>query len=128
MHCCSALKEDCRTPLPLVLAAHSRLVSSDPVSSVEADKKNDRTSLLRKLDRNLVLLVKEKLGDQEVWLLPQAEWQPGESLRGTAERTLAMLSGEFSASLLTPQDLLPSQLEDLWADCEDSFKSRWWRG
>uniref|UniRef100_A0A9L0K5D1 Large ribosomal subunit protein mL46 n=1 Tax=Equus asinus TaxID=9793 RepID=A0A9L0K5D1_EQUAS len=58
----------------------------------EADKKNDRTSLLRKLDRNLVLLVKEKLGDQEVWLLPQAEWQPGESLRGTAERTLAMLS------------------------------------
>ncbi|XP_001916683.1 large ribosomal subunit protein mL46 [Equus przewalskii] len=58
----------------------------------EADKKNDRTSLLRKLDRNLVLLVKEKLGDQDVWLLPQAEWQPGESLRGTAERTLAMLS------------------------------------
>ncbi|XP_012588113.1 PREDICTED: 39S ribosomal protein L46, mitochondrial [Condylura cristata] len=58
----------------------------------EADKKNDRTSLHRKLDRNLVLLVKEKLGDQEVWLLPQAEWQPGESLRGTAERTLASLA------------------------------------
>ncbi|XP_037365923.1 39S ribosomal protein L46, mitochondrial [Talpa occidentalis] len=58
----------------------------------EADKKNDRTSLHRKLDRNLVLLVKEKLGDQEVWLLPQAEWQPGETLRGTAERTLASLS------------------------------------
>ncbi|XP_045866021.1 39S ribosomal protein L46, mitochondrial [Meles meles] len=58
----------------------------------EADKKNDRTSLHRKLDRNLVLLVKEKLGDQDVWLLPQAEWQPGETLRGTAERTLATLS------------------------------------
>ncbi|KAM5206966.1 large ribosomal subunit protein mL46 [Hipposideros larvatus] len=58
----------------------------------EADKKNDRTSLHRKLDRNLVLLVKEKLGDKEVWLLPQAEWQPGETLRGTAERTLATLS------------------------------------
>ncbi|KAI5764926.1 MRPL46 [Gulo gulo luscus] len=57
----------------------------------EADKKNDRTSLHRKLDRNLVLLVKEKLGDQDVWMLPQAEWQPGETLRGTAERTLATL-------------------------------------
>ncbi|XP_008685987.2 39S ribosomal protein L46, mitochondrial [Ursus maritimus] len=58
----------------------------------EADEKNDRTSLHRKLDRNLVLLVKEKLGDQDVWMLPQTEWQPGETLRGTAERTLATLS------------------------------------
>ncbi|EHH27569.1 39S ribosomal protein L46, mitochondrial [Macaca mulatta] len=58
----------------------------------EADEKNDRTSLNRKLDRNLVLLVREKLGDQDVWILPQAEWQPGETLRGTAERTLATLS------------------------------------
>nr|KAF6411028.1 mitochondrial ribosomal protein L46 [Rousettus aegyptiacus] len=58
----------------------------------EADKKNDRTSLHRKLDRNLVLLVKEKLGDEDVWMLPQAEWRPGETLRGTAERTLATLS------------------------------------
>ncbi|KAK2089448.1 39S ribosomal protein L46, mitochondrial [Saguinus oedipus] len=58
----------------------------------EADEKNDRTSLNRKLDRNLVLLVREKLGDEDVWILPQAEWQPGETLRGTAERTLATLS------------------------------------
>ncbi|KAL1774373.1 39S ribosomal protein L46, mitochondrial [Sigmodon hispidus] len=58
----------------------------------EADKKNDQTSLNRKLDRNLVLLVKEKLGDQEFWMLPQVEWQPGETLRGTAERILATLS------------------------------------
>ncbi|XP_066094233.1 large ribosomal subunit protein mL46 isoform X2 [Saccopteryx bilineata] len=58
----------------------------------DADKKNDRTSLNRKLDRNLVLLVKEKLGDEDVWMLPQTEWQPGETLRRTAERTLATLS------------------------------------
>uniref|UniRef100_A0A8C2W6N2 Large ribosomal subunit protein mL46 n=1 Tax=Chinchilla lanigera TaxID=34839 RepID=A0A8C2W6N2_CHILA len=58
----------------------------------EADKKNDRTSLHRKLDRNLVLLVREKFGDEDVWLLPQVEWQPGETLRGTAERTLGTLS------------------------------------
>ncbi|KAM6202933.1 large ribosomal subunit protein mL46 [Rhynchocyon petersi] len=57
----------------------------------EADKKNDRTSLQRMLDRNLVLLVREKLGDEDVWLLPQTEWQPGETLRGTAERALAAL-------------------------------------
>ncbi|XP_036591651.1 39S ribosomal protein L46, mitochondrial [Trichosurus vulpecula] len=58
----------------------------------EADQKNDRTSLHRKLDQNLVLLVKEKLGDQETWILPHAEWQAGETLRGTAERALATLS------------------------------------
>lgn len=60
--------------------------------TTDADKKNDRTSLERKLDRNLVLLVREKLGGQEVWVLPHAEWQPGETLRGTAERALATLS------------------------------------
>lgn len=86
----------------LVQADDSYLVSSDPLSFSEADKKNDRTSLHRKLDRNLVLLVKEKLGDQDVWMLPQAEWQPGETLRGTAERVLATLSGELSAILQTP--------------------------
>ncbi|XP_040113526.1 39S ribosomal protein L46, mitochondrial isoform X2 [Oryx dammah] len=59
----------------------------------DADVKNDRSSLHRKLDRNLILLVKEKLGDQDIWMLPQAEWQPGETLRQTAERTLATLSG-----------------------------------
>ncbi|XP_042554453.1 39S ribosomal protein L46, mitochondrial [Dipodomys spectabilis] len=57
----------------------------------DADKTNDRTSLRRKLDRNLILLVRTKLGDQDVWMLPQVEWQPGETLRGTAERTLATL-------------------------------------
>ncbi|KAM4826310.1 large ribosomal subunit protein mL46 [Thomomys bottae] len=58
----------------------------------DADKKNDRTSLHRKLDRNLILLVRMKLGDQDVWLLPHVEWQPGETLRETAERALATLS------------------------------------
>ncbi|XP_067411763.1 large ribosomal subunit protein mL46 [Emydura macquarii macquarii] len=59
----------------------------------DADQRNDRTSLNRKLDRNLVLLVKEKVGNQELWLLPQAEWQAGETLRSTAERVLSTLSG-----------------------------------
>ncbi|XP_060116299.1 large ribosomal subunit protein mL46 [Heteronotia binoei] len=59
----------------------------------DADKDGDRTSLNRKLDQNLLLLVKQKVGDQEIWLLPQAEWQDGETLRATAERALVELSG-----------------------------------
>ncbi|NWX82352.1 RM46 protein, partial [Nothoprocta pentlandii] len=60
----------------------------------DADKNNIRTSLERKLDSNLMLLVKQKIGDQELWLLPQAEWQPGETLRSTAERALAASLGD----------------------------------
>uniref|UniRef100_A0A8D0H5C2 Large ribosomal subunit protein mL46 N-terminal domain-containing protein n=1 Tax=Sphenodon punctatus TaxID=8508 RepID=A0A8D0H5C2_SPHPU len=69
----------------------------------EADEKDDRTSLNRKLDRSLLLLVKEKIGDQEIWLLPQAEWRTGETLRGTAERALFALSGKpLAGSLQLP--------------------------
>jgi len=59
----------------------------------DADKKNDRTSLNRKLDSNLMLLVKQKIGNQELWLLPQVEWQPGETLRSTVERAMATFLG-----------------------------------
>lgn len=59
----------------------------------DADKSNNRTSLDRKLDSNLMLLVKQKIGNQELWLLPQVEWQPGETLRSTAERAMAMFLG-----------------------------------
>ncbi|XP_034280573.1 large ribosomal subunit protein mL46 [Pantherophis guttatus] len=59
----------------------------------EADQKNDRTSLNRKLDQNLLLLVKQKFGDEDIWLLPQTEWQQGETLRDTVERVLVTLPG-----------------------------------
>uniref|UniRef100_A0A7M4FHP5 Large ribosomal subunit protein mL46 n=1 Tax=Crocodylus porosus TaxID=8502 RepID=A0A7M4FHP5_CROPO len=62
--------------------------------ALDADKNNDRTSLNRKLDSNLTLLVKQKVGDQELWLLPQMEWQSGETLRNTAERALVSFLGE----------------------------------
>ncbi|EMP35226.1 39S ribosomal protein L46, partial [Chelonia mydas] len=70
----------------------------------DADKRNDRTSLNRKLDRNLMLLVKEKVGNQELWLLPQAEWQAGETLRSTAERALATLSDLPAATNAIPSE------------------------
>ncbi|XP_069480390.1 large ribosomal subunit protein mL46 [Ambystoma mexicanum] len=60
----------------------------------EADTKNDCTSLNRKLDTNLVLLIKEKLGNEENWLLPQVHWQQGETMRQTAERALSTVSGD----------------------------------
>ncbi|XP_035410728.1 39S ribosomal protein L46, mitochondrial [Cygnus atratus] len=60
----------------------------------DADKKDDRTSLNRKLDSNLMLLVKQKIGNQELWLLPQVEWQPGETMRNTAERAMATFLGD----------------------------------
>ncbi|XP_009070479.1 PREDICTED: 39S ribosomal protein L46, mitochondrial [Acanthisitta chloris] len=60
----------------------------------DADKNNNRTSLDRKLDSNLMLLVKQKIGNQELWLLPQVEWQPGETLRSTAERAMATFLGD----------------------------------
>ncbi|XP_043533239.1 39S ribosomal protein L46, mitochondrial isoform X2 [Chiloscyllium plagiosum] len=59
----------------------------------EADKKNDRSTLNRQLDKKLILLVKEKVGDEEIWLLPQSEWKPGETMRQTAERALSTVSG-----------------------------------
>ncbi|XP_033904177.3 large ribosomal subunit protein mL46-like isoform X2 [Acipenser ruthenus] len=59
----------------------------------EADKKADRTCLERCLEDSLVLLVKEKIGSEDVWLLPQVQWENGETLRETAERALTTLTG-----------------------------------
>lgn len=74
------------------------MLPGDFVSSMcwflaDADKNNNRTSLNRKLDSNLMLLVKQKIGNQELWLLPQVEWQPGETLRSTAERAMSTFLG-----------------------------------
>lgn len=72
-----------------------KLLQFSPAPRVtDADKKNDRTSLNRKLDSNLMLLVKQKIGNQELWLLPQVEWQPGETLRSTVERAMATFLGD----------------------------------
>ncbi|XP_068128564.1 large ribosomal subunit protein mL46 [Hyperolius riggenbachi] len=59
----------------------------------EADDKNNRSSLNRKLQNTLVLLVKEKFGDEDIWLFPQLAWQAGETMKQTAERALSTLSG-----------------------------------
>lgn len=54
----------------------------------EADEKKDTKSLNRKLEENLILVTKQKLGKEDFWILPQGLWINGESLRETAERTI----------------------------------------
>lgn len=54
----------------------------------EADKNKDTKSLNRKLEENLVLVIKEKLGNEDFWILPQGLWNNGETLKETAERFL----------------------------------------
>lgn len=53
-----------------------------------ADEKDDKKSLKRKLEENLILVIKQKLGHKDIWLLPQGLWNNEETLKETAERTL----------------------------------------
>ncbi|CAH0559513.1 unnamed protein product [Brassicogethes aeneus] len=57
------------------------------------DKKNNDKSLNRKLDKHLVLLVNQKLGDQKHYLLPQGKREEGETLRQAADRVLKQCCG-----------------------------------
>lgn len=54
----------------------------------EADEKEDTKSLKRKLEENLILVTKQKLGNKDFWILPQGLCTNGETLRETAERVL----------------------------------------
>ncbi|GBP84401.1 39S ribosomal protein L46, mitochondrial [Eumeta japonica] len=54
----------------------------------EADKKGDKTSIERVLQRHLVLVSEHILGSDKKTLLPQDLWKQGETLRQTAERIL----------------------------------------
>ncbi|KAM9313051.1 large ribosomal subunit protein mL46 [Gastrophryne carolinensis] len=64
----------------------------------EADEKNERSSSNRRLENALVLLVKEKMGSEDVWMFPQIEWHAGESMRETAERALSTFSGNHAVA------------------------------
>ncbi|CAH1118750.1 unnamed protein product [Phaedon cochleariae] len=54
----------------------------------EADKKNDLKSLNRKLDKHLVFVLNQKVGDKNFYILPQGAREDGETLRQTADRVL----------------------------------------
>ncbi|KAE8297391.1 39S ribosomal protein L46, mitochondrial [Larimichthys crocea] len=75
--------------------------SFQPAPRVRADVDENLTSPERCLADSLLLLVEQQVGGQKMWLLPQTQWQEGETLRQTAERALSSLSGAgFKATFL----------------------------
>ncbi|KAF7212877.1 transcript variant X2 [Nothobranchius furzeri] len=69
-----------------------KLRSFQPAPRVRADVDKDLTSVERCLAEPLLLLTKQQVGDEKLWLLPQAPWQAGETLRQTAERALTTVT------------------------------------
>ncbi|EZA59262.1 39S ribosomal protein L46, mitochondrial [Ooceraea biroi] len=52
------------------------------------DEQNITSSLERKLDQSLLLLVQQKVGNKSYWIPPQGIRKEGETMRQTAERVL----------------------------------------
>ncbi|XP_029354552.1 large ribosomal subunit protein mL46 [Echeneis naucrates] len=73
-----------------------------PAARVRADVDQDVTSVQRCLADSLFLLAEQQVGSSKLWLLPQTQWQEGETLRQTAERALASLpAAGFKATFLS---------------------------
>ncbi|XP_016307748.1 39S ribosomal protein L46, mitochondrial-like isoform X1 [Sinocyclocheilus anshuiensis] len=62
-----------------------------PAPRSQGVDEKDVSSSERCLADSLILLAKKDVGSQKLWLLPQIQWQTGETLRQTAERALASL-------------------------------------
>ncbi|MEQ2315462.1 hypothetical protein AMECASPLE_022694 [Ameca splendens] len=78
-----------------------RFKSFQPAPRVRADLDKDLTSVQRCLADSLVLLAEQQVGAEKLWLLPQAAWQEGETLRQTAERALCSVTAAgFKATFL----------------------------
>jgi len=76
-------------------ACEEELNSFEFATTTTADDSNgDNRSTERSLDRPLVLVVKQRLGSDSHWVLPQLPWQPGESLRQTCERVVKETCGD----------------------------------
>ncbi|KAM7015845.1 large ribosomal subunit protein mL46 isoform 1-T1 [Tautogolabrus adspersus] len=100
-------EEDDRRDQEIVLAQdledswEQRMKNFQPAKRVRDDVDEDLTSLERCLDDSLLLLAEQQVGGEKMWLLPQTQWQDGESLRQTAERALASLpAAAFKATFL----------------------------
>ncbi|KAM7423667.1 hypothetical protein PAMA_000158 [Pampus argenteus] len=77
-----------------------KLKSFEPAPRVRGDVDKDLTSVERCLADSLLLLAEQQVGNTKMWLLPQTQWQEGETLRQTAERALASLPAGFKATFL----------------------------
>ncbi|XP_034427739.1 39S ribosomal protein L46, mitochondrial isoform X1 [Hippoglossus hippoglossus] len=79
-----------------------KLKNFQPAPRVRADVDKDLSSVQRCLADSLVLLAEQQVGAGKLWLLPQAPWQEGETLRQTAERALTSLpAAGFNATFLS---------------------------
>lgn len=89
-----------------------------------ASDTTDVSSAERCLGDSVVLLVKQDVGSQKVWLLPQLPWEAGETLRQTAERALTSLPGNVPASLYTMCVRQEEYLtESFWYELYNGFYS-----
>ncbi|CAL4110464.1 unnamed protein product [Meganyctiphanes norvegica] len=78
-----------QTAVEFVDAANDELKRfSFTSSTTDVDVSGDLSSLNRALERSLCLVVKQKLGEDHRWVLPQGAWNPGETLRQTCERVV----------------------------------------
>ncbi|KAJ0056335.1 hypothetical protein NL108_004628, partial [Boleophthalmus pectinirostris] len=90
-------EEDSREDQDIVLTQdlvdswEQKFRSFQPAPRVRDDVDRDMSSVQRCLADSLVLVAEQTLGDQKLWLMPQTQWQEGETLRQTAERALAAL-------------------------------------
>ncbi|XP_059168625.1 large ribosomal subunit protein mL46-like [Physella acuta] len=97
----SANDKETETALDLEDKWEAELKAFTPAArETEADRTNNRKSLERKLDTTLYLLVKQKIEGKDHWVLPQAYWKEGETMRQTAERALNSVCGEVKATFL----------------------------
>ncbi|KAK1798519.1 hypothetical protein P4O66_006821, partial [Electrophorus voltai] len=93
--------QDIVTAQDLEDAWEQKLKQFKPALRIKASDNTDVSSSERFLGDSLVLLVKQDVGHQNVWLLPQLQWEAGETLRQTAERALSSLPGaELKATFL----------------------------
>lgn len=59
-----------------------------------ADEENDTRSTERKLDHPLTLILEQKLGNEQLFLLPQGKISNGETLYDAAQRIIKELCGD----------------------------------
>ncbi|KAK9296885.1 hypothetical protein QLX08_009276 [Tetragonisca angustula] len=97
---------------------------AERISKNEED--NAVVSLRRKLDKNLVLLVEQKIGDSNFWIPPQSIRKHRETMIQTAHRTIQELCGnnikvKFYAKYVSG-DISPD-IKHCWLDREELKKN-----